>query len=110
MRVAGFTAENSLFPTNMRYRAANFYRGYGQSSVILPARVVCGDCGCDTYDFGAPGVCVKLCVNYEPGVYPYPYPVPCRANECNPPCDQPTCGPCTQTCAYPGGSSFTRSC
>jgi hypothetical protein len=106
MKLPGLGAEASLYKTKVRYRIATAYSGYGQSSPVLPARL-CTDCFCDVYDFDPPGTCAKLCFD-KPGDLEYP--VPCRPNECNPPCDQKTCGPCTQTCTYPSGTSFTQAC
>jgi hypothetical protein len=106
MNMPGFAAEVSVYPTNTRYRSAASYAGRNQSPPILPA-TACSSCFCDVFDFGPPGTCAKLCVDGPGGAE---YPVFCRADECNPPCDQPTCGPCTQTCTYPSGSSLTQSC
>ena len=106
MNMPGFAAEASVYPSNRPYRSAVSYAAGGQSPLILPARG-CTDCFCDVYDFGSPGTCAKLCID-KPGDMEYP--VLCRPDQCSPPCDQATCGPCTQTCSYPSGDSFTQSC
>ena len=106
MNLPGFTADVSVYRTNARYRVATAFAGSSRSAVIFPARS-CTSCFCDTYDFGFPGTCAKLCID---GPRQLEYPVECDPNECSPRCDQATCGPCTQTCTYPSGGSFTQSC
>lgn len=106
MNIPGFTAGASLYQTNTRFRIAIIYASYGGSPIVLPARD-CTECFCDVLDYGFPGTCAKLCFN-KPGDLEYP--VLCLESECNPSCDKPTCGPCTQTCSYPGGGSFTQPC
>jgi hypothetical protein len=106
MNLPGFTAEDSDYRTNMRYRAAASFAGFSPTLAILPARS-CTECFCDVVDFGLPGTCAKLCFD-KPGDLEFP--VICPADQCNPRCDQPICGPCTRSCSYPGGGSFTQSC
>jgi hypothetical protein len=109
MRIPSFSAEASLYKTSMRYSLATQWASTVGIHAVYAARYpVCEtSCGCDTYDFGVPGTCAKLCIDRPRGD---PYPVECDPKECKPPCDKPICGACTQTCNYPGGSPFTQSC
>ena len=108
MNIPGFAADASLYKTSMRYCLATEWASAAGMHVVQPAQRACEEsCGCDTYDYGVPGRCARLCVDHPLGE---PYPVECHPSECNPPCDTPICGPCTQTCNYPSGPNFTRSC
>ena len=107
MNLPGFAAEASLYKTSIQYGLANKWASAAEMHGVYPARRVCGSCVCDTYDFGVPGTCAKLCVD---GPDQEPYPVLCDASACHPPCDEPICGKCTKTCNYPGGPSFTQAC
>jgi len=106
MNLPGFTAEVSDYRTNICYRVAADFAGFSRTPIILTARR-CTDCFCDIVDFGPPGTCAKLCFD-ELGDLEFP--VLCRPEQCSPLCDQPTCGPCTQTCTYPSGASLTQAC
>ena len=111
MNIPGFAADASLYKTSMRYCLATEWASAAGMHVVHPAQephTVCEkSCICDTYDYGVPGSCAKLCIDLPHGDA---YPVPCFPSECNPPCDTPICGPCTQTCNYPGGPNFTQLC
>src|SRR5215471_3706017 len=102
MMLPGFTAE-ALLGKSKIYRFPARKWPSANDSTLHPARVCEPDCTCDTYDFGVPGTCAKLC--FDPP-YGEPYPVVCRPEACNPPCDKPVCGACTQTCAYPSGPNY----
>lgn len=108
MTIPGFTAEASLYKTIRQYTLAVEWSSAAYLHSVHPARYpVCGSCGCDTYDFGVPGTCAKICIDRPFGDA---YPIECDPSQCNPPCDKPICGGCTQTCNYPGGPSFTQAC
>jgi hypothetical protein len=104
MNMPAFSAEASLAKTSMHYRIGTQRVRAIDGSVVYPAARVCGACECDTYDYGQPGTCAKLCIN---GPYQEPYPVLCAPSECNPPCGG--CGPCTQTCQTANGP-VTKNC
>ena len=94
MNMPGFVADASLYRPGMHYRFATKWASAVRSSgVVFPARPICGECFCDTTDFGVPGSCTKFCFDPPTGDN---FPVPCRDSECNPPCDVPICGPCTR--------------
>jgi hypothetical protein len=107
MKIPGFAAEASLYKKGMQYGTAIGLRSAAGMDGVFPAARQCTECFCDVYDFGLPGTCAKLCRNSPTGLE---FPVICPPSNCNPPCDKPTCGSCTQTCSYPGGGSFTQAC
>jgi hypothetical protein len=76
MSLPGFTAEDSVCRTNMRYRAAAKFVGFSRSLAIFLART-CTDCFCDVVDFGLPGTCAKLCFD-KPGDLEFPRPLSSR--------------------------------
>ena len=97
MRVPGFTAESSIYPTAQTYRAAfsTFVEGAGR--VLPQARpFVCTECVWNTFDFGVP-TCAKLCRHVAPpgGPQPEEFPVECDPSECPPRnCCPPGCVQC----------------
>ena len=115
LRIPGFNAEASLYDSPAAYRStggSRFVRSGTQTSgthIVRPAApYFCGDCTCNTYDFGEPGTCARLCIDT---IHGEPYAVQCLGKDaCTPPCDQKTCGPCTQECTYPSGYSVTQTC
>jgi hypothetical protein len=108
MTVPEFAAEASFYKTTIHYSLAANRAHVAGNPGIYPARVVCEpDCTCDTYDFGVPGQCAKLCFETP---YGEPYPVLCKPGQCNPRCDQPICGACTKTCQYPSSPPYTQNC
>ncbi len=108
MNIPGFMAEASLYRRSMRYSLATKGTRTNEMWGVYPAKILCEEtCTCDTYDFGVPGLCAKLCFDSP---YGEAYPMLCDPSKCNPPCDKPICGPCTQTCHYPSGDPFTQSC
>ena len=116
VRIPGFSAMSSIYTSPSTYRSSRKSdTTVGDLQVVYPAspitRTVCGKCICDTYDFGQPGVCAKICIDTINGrPTSEAYPIECDSNECNPPCDQKTCGPCTQECTYPNGYTVTQGC
>jgi len=104
----GFGAERSLYSSKSQYGPAASWTHLAGSPGIYPATELCTkDCFCDVYDGGQPGTCSRLC--YVPGQPAYPK--PCGpGGRCDPPCGVPICGPCTKTCHYPNGPSFTQNC
>jgi hypothetical protein len=106
MNIPRFSAEASLYKTSTHDCVASEWASATDIHVVYPART-CTKCFCDIYDFGEPGSCAKLCQDTLRG---FEYPVDCLPSECNPSCDKPICGPCTQTCQYLSGSIFTQPC
>ena len=108
MNIPGFAAETSLYTTRRHYGSGVEWSGAAGMNAVYPAKILCEPtCTCDTYDYGVPGTCAKLCFDSP---YGEAFSVECDPSACNPPCDKPICGKCKQTCHYPSGPNFTQAC